>query len=143
MKQMWVNLLSNATNPDNEYDGHNTLVSLLKELNPEEALVLNHIYQKGIYKGRYLRGSSTSKNILYEMNMRNNDYKMTDSDREKESIIVDNLVRLNIIKYSKPEIYDASMRGYSEDKPKYKLKKEEKIELTSLGSKLISECTLG
>jgi hypothetical protein len=109
MKQMWVNLLSNATNPDNEYDSHNTLLSLLKELNLDEALVLNHIYQKGIYKGMYIKGSSISKNMLFEKSIRNNDYRMTDCDREKESIIVGNLIRLNIIKYSKPEIYNENM----------------------------------
>ncbi len=132
LQDMWANLLANSTDSNKEFDGHFTLITILKEITFEEAMVL---------KGMWIQKMQTrfSKNILVALkgNKEIADLIPVETDKriEKERLLIDNLIRLNLIKFDKPNIGTRPI-----DKKTY-ISNSTSIMLSTLGEKLIQECS--
>ena len=145
LQQKWINLLINATDPANKYNSHFTLTNLLNELTHDEVMVLDYILTSATRLGSgTLYFSDHNKRILLYMNLHHPEkYSYVEiEDRIKEELIIDNLIRLNIIKFNPSKIENLKGRQVNYDNIKYKLKTSITISLTRLGEILIKECNV-
>jgi hypothetical protein len=97
MQELWANLLANATNSENPYNDHNRLIHILKELSSDEALILKHLYNLFNEEG-IKQFNEEFFNDLYKENPEEYPF-LSKENTENHSLIIDNLMRLNLIKY--------------------------------------------
>lgn len=139
MQEKWAALLANATDPDNNFTGHLTLIQLLNQLTPDEAEVLDYMWKN--YKEEHetpLSGNYYSVQILKEMKDLSANDKLPVDEQEKEALIIDNLVRLNLIDHS----FATTRRGFlTSINGNMHTYKTDRVYLTTLGKRLIQECT--
>jgi hypothetical protein len=144
LKERWSALLANATDPTNNFSLHNAFIDVLKQLSPLEVEVLDFMWSEGTtHNGKhYIR--TYSRYLLHEMHLRKKNTKKSlygEMEKSLEPLLVENLIRLNLIEYEKPEIYNRNEVYSLGEKPEYSIRSKQNVLLTNLGLKLIEECT--
>lgn len=129
LQDMWSGLLASASNSMSIYDIHLILSSILKELSYHDALVIKYMWRIDRNALSNNQDVPSFKGDLYTQMLKelkqneNTSYLEELDNTEINSIIIDNLLRLNLIKN------DAPFGGYN-------------LFLSDLGRRLIDECEI-
>lgn len=156
LQEKWTALLANAIDFENNLELHNIFVELLRQLSPVEVKVLDYMFDEGTTNKNKRVPKVFSSLILKQMKGDGNPlhirevFKIDDlsdedeeevKEREKEKIIINNLVRLNLIEYGESRRKSSSSREMLT--PTFTMipyVDKSKISLTTLGEKFIKEC---
>lgn len=146
LKNKWTALLANATDSGNNLELHNIFVELLRQLSSLEVRVLDFMYNENENLGSGVFSvKSFSVRIFHEIHTKDESFpfeKYRNNEREKEGVLIDNLIRLNLIEY-KPEQHELthSLRNslrYGYNSIPYYDKRE--IQLSVMGFSFVREC---
>ncbi|UII31980.1 DUF4393 domain-containing protein [Fulvivirga ulvae] len=144
LKTKWAALLGNASDSKNKFELHSIFIDILKQLTPKEADVLDFMWAEGVsHNGRRHKRRYHSNIMQYEMlvkDRKGENINFDNYDRKTEKIVLNNLIRLNLVEYLTPKIENENDR-YSLDRgPNYVIKEKEQIQFTELGFKFMEEC---
>lgn len=132
LQNLWVNLLVNATDKENSYYEHHSLISILKEVNKAEALTLQYLCNLQ-YSNHF------SKTLLFvSENVNVFGFKFDHNNKvhfELRELLLNNLMRLNLIEFD----YKVLSRVL---KSSERININDNYRVTSLGKRLIKECTI-
>ena len=139
MQKMWSTLLANAATAKSRDGLHRLCVEVLAGITPKEAVILNHIYGEyerkrpellmRIHKWNPALGEIHGGSIFFRPSELFRVAEVTaDADGD---FLLDNLLRLNILKWGIPEVEDGQTV-----RPNF-------VELTELGLAVLKECIKG
>jgi len=135
LQQMWSTLLAKASTADSREGLHRLCVEVLSSISPKEALMLRHIHAEYQKKRpeliATLRKWNSTRTEIYAESLVFNPYTLyreanvSDADGD---LLLDNLLRLNILKWEVPEVEDDQTVH-----PSF-------VHLTELGLAVLKEC---
>lgn len=139
VQKMWSTLLANAASATTRDGLHRLCVEVLANISPIEALILRHVFEE------FQRKRPELLNKLHEWNLARTEifagwlsFRPDELLREAGvpadtagDFLIDNLLRLNILKWEVPEVEDGQTVH-----PSF-------VELTELGLAVLKECIVG
>ena len=135
VQQMWSTLLAKAATADSRDGLHRLCVEVLSSISPKEALILRHIhaeYEKkrpelleSLRKWNAVRMDIYADSLAFRPNTLYREANVGDEDGD---LLLDNLLRLNILKWEVPEVEDGQTVH-----PSF-------VHLTELGLVVLKEC---
>lgn len=135
VQQMWSALLAKAATADSRHSLHRLCVELLGSISPKEALILHHIYDEyqkkrpelleNVRKWNSKRADIYAESLVFRPEEL---YRHVQIDGSDGDLLLDNLLRLNILKWEVPEIEDGQTVH-----PSF-------VHLTELGLAVLKEC---
>jgi hypothetical protein len=136
LRDMWARLLADAVCRDNNEILHAIGVQLLSSISGEEAKLLQLIYERFLenkpakleeYKKWGIKSSTLYPDSI--MFLPSDLFQKLGFDPERGALLLDNLIRLNVVKFELPEIEDGELCC------------PELIHLTTLGCHLLAVCS--
>ena len=136
LQEMWARLLADAASSESNAILHAIGVQLLGSISGDEATLLQLIYTQFLeeqpkkleqYKKWGIKSSTAyPDSIMFDPG---NLFKSLGFDEGRGELLLDNLLRLNLVKYELPEVEDGQIKA-----PKM-------IHLTTLGRHLLEVCS--